>query len=94
MPACARLTASLASLARLYPHTKFLQARASDIGFGTGGADPSEDDEESRLDKAAELVPTLLVYRAGVVVANLVRVDLDEAWGGGEERSIRELLAS
>ncbi|EST08500.1 Phosducin, thioredoxin-like domain protein [Kalmanozyma brasiliensis GHG001] len=87
---CNSLTASLASLARLYPRTKFLQVQASAIGFG------QEDEEEyDELDpKTLEVLPTLLVYRAGRLVANLVRVDLDPMWGHGREQDVRDLLDS
>ena len=43
-------------------------------------------------EQAADVVPTLLVYQAGRLVHNLVRVDLDEDWGRGEERDVRDLL--
>ncbi|EPQ29375.1 uncharacterized protein PFL1_03130 [Pseudozyma flocculosa PF-1] len=103
--ACAVLTSALSSLARTYPRTKFLQVQASAIGFG--GARPrhddgtiDEDDEEdeggdarARQDRAADVLPTLLVYRGGELVANLVRVDLEEAWRGGTEPAIRDLLS-
>lgn len=62
-------------------------------------SDPNTDSErnaqeEAEADESAEdVVPTLLIYRAGKVVANLVRVDLEPVWGDGSERSITELLA-
>lgn len=88
---CNSLTASLASLARLYPRTKFLQVQASAIGFGH----EEEEEEYDELDaKTLEVLPTLLVYRAGRLVANLVRVDLDPMWGHGREQDVRDLLDS
>ncbi|CEH18360.1 Conserved phosducin-like protein [Ceraceosorus bombacis] len=98
VPACAILTASLASLARLHPHTKFLQACASAIGFGSGRTDSTQEEDEDeedfaeRIGNAIDLSPTLLIYRAGAVVANLVRLDLDSDWNGGEEKAVRDIL--
>lgn len=69
---------------------KFLQVRAGSIGFGSAG---KEVEDEVEADEAAEeIVPTILVYRAGQLIANLVRVDLEEAWRGGEEQNIRDIL--
>lgn len=73
--------------------------RAGSIGFGQNGAGQTQvDDEEAEDgdagDEAAEdIVPTLLIYQAGKLKANLVRCDLDEKWGHGEERDVRNLLA-
>ncbi|KDN49194.1 thioredoxin-like protein, partial [Tilletiaria anomala UBC 951] len=66
--------------------------------------DEDEDREESssrrRLrelemdEQAADVLPTLLVYQAGQLLYNLVRIDLDDDWGKGEERDIRDALQS
>ncbi len=90
---CNVLTASLASLARQYPRTKFLQVQAAAIGFGRS---TNEDDEEEEYDeynpKTLEVLPTVLVYKAGTLVANLVRIDLDPMWNQGREQDVRDLL--
>lgn len=98
--ACAVLTSALSTLARSHPKVKFIQVRAGSIGFGSGGADGAKDEDDRDLDeedfdeRAEEIVPTLLVYRGGKVLANLVRVDLDEGWGDGSERRIADILRS
>lgn len=51
----------LSSLARRYPHTKFLRALSRDLEFAQG-------DEE-------DVLPTLLVYRQGDMFKNLVAFD-------------------
>ena len=88
---CNLLTASLASLARVYPRTKFLQVQAAAIGFGQ-----DEDEAEQEFDeynpKTLQVLPTVLVYRAGRLVANLVRLDLDPLWRRGTEQDVRDLL--
>lgn len=106
------LTSALASLARIYTKTKFIQVRAGTIGFGSGGRASGTNSLDSTLvdtmslastdaqsidtidadDRAEDLVPTLLVYRAGKVIANLVRVDLESGWQDGSERAITEVL--
>ncbi|UZJ52964.1 hypothetical protein CBS101457_002284 [Exobasidium rhododendri] len=89
--ACAQLTSALSSLARMHTNVKFIQVRAGSIGFGSGekdDLDAAEADEE-----ASEVVPTLLVYKAGRLLANLVRVDLEEQWGEGAERDVRNILS-
>ncbi|CDW96823.1 hypothetical protein [Sporisorium scitamineum] len=93
---CNALTASLASLARLYPHTKFLQVQAAAIGFGRSDDDDDEDEEEfdEYNSKTLQVLPTVLVYRAGKLVANLVRLDLDSLWRQGTEQDVRNLLLS
>ncbi|KAN0064521.1 hypothetical protein ACQY0O_002149 [Thecaphora frezii] len=103
--ACAVLTNTLSSLARNYPRTKFLQVQAAAIGFGGashglagGGIEEEDEDDEdgdalSREQRAMDVLPTLLVYKGGQLVANLVRIDLDDAWRGGSEPAIRDLLA-
>ena len=92
---CNVLTASLASLARQYPRTKFLQVQAAAIGFGKS-SHQDDDEEEEEYDeynpKTLEVLPTVLVYRAGSLVANLVRVDLDPMWNRGREQDVRDLL--
>lgn len=93
------LTSALSSLARIYSRTKFVQIRAGSIGFGSGSTKASiistQDDsidEEDADEVAEDIVPTLLIYKAGKLVANLVRVDLEAAWGDGSESAIRDLL--
>ncbi|PWN37232.1 thioredoxin-like protein [Meira miltonrushii] len=98
--ACAILTSALSTLARSHPKVKFLQVRAGSIGFGSGGVDAAKEtndrdlDEEDFDERAEEIVPTLLVYRGGNILANLVRVDLDEGWGDGSERRVADILRS
>lgn len=92
---CNLLTSSLASLARQYPRTKFLQVQAAAIGFGkqTNNDDEDEDEEYDEYNpKTLEILPTVLIYRAGKLVANLVRVDLDPLWNQGREQDVRGLL--
>lgn len=94
---CNILTQSLSSLARTYPGTKFLQVPAAAIGFGknsTVAAQADEEDEEydDFSSNTLEVLPTLLVYKAGTLVANLVRIDLDEDWNGGQEQGLRNIL--
>lgn len=48
--------------------------------------------ELAKEDRVADVVPTLLVYRDGDVVANLVRVDLEEGYGQGDEQDVERLL--
>ncbi|TKY86407.1 hypothetical protein EX895_004556 [Sporisorium graminicola] len=94
---CNALTASLASLARVYPHTKFLQVQAAAIGFGRSGDEDEEDGEEEFDEynsKTLQVLPTVLVYTAGKLVANLVRLDLDPLWRQGTEQDVRDLLLS
>lgn len=78
--------------------------RATAIGFGCKLANDAEDQTDpdeppDRLrelemeEEAAVVLPTLLVYLDGGLVANLVRVDMEEGWGRGDERSMRDLLA-
>ncbi|ETS61653.1 hypothetical protein PaG_04149 [Moesziomyces aphidis] len=88
---CNVLTAALAALARVYPRTKFLQVQAAAIGFGHSPEDSDEEFDELNP-KTLEVLPTLLVYRAGKLVANLVRVDLDPLWNHGSEQDLRTLL--
>lgn len=103
--ACAQLSSALKSIARQYPHVKFLQVRAIRIGFGSSALQQHGDDEdhdESESDKilreaaaeeeAVDVLPTILVYRSGQLVHNLVRADLDPRWGKGEERDVLDLL--
>lgn len=98
--ACAVLTSALSTLARSHPKVKFIQVRAGSIGFGSGGVEATKDtndrdlDEEDFDERAEEIVPTLLVYRGGNILANLVRVDLDEGWGDGSERRVADILRS
>ncbi|SJX62219.1 related to Phosducin [Sporisorium reilianum f. sp. reilianum] len=91
---CNALTASLASLARVYPHTKFLQVQAAAIGFGRSDDDDDEEEFDDYSSKTLQVLPTVLVYRAGRLVANLVRLDLDPLWRQGTEQDVRDLLVS
>ncbi|KAF8496583.1 hypothetical protein JB92DRAFT_2817851 [Gautieria morchelliformis] len=117
---CHDVDAVLARLARQYPLTKFLRARAAAVGFASlkksspsasgSGATPNssthlatlaedttysddeadaylynddEEDEEQVLTDL-DMLPTVLVYRAGQIVHNWIRVDWEaEAWGRG-----------
>ncbi|CAD6914940.1 unnamed protein product [Tilletia controversa] len=106
VPACRILTAALASLARQYPHSKFIQVRALAVGFGLSEDETAQDDdddeeldeaqfrdkEESLLAKVAPVLPTLHIYFGGELRANLVRVDLGDDWQGGRETAIRDIL--
>jgi hypothetical protein len=74
----------------MHTDTKFVQIRAGSIGFGCEGKDDLDTFDAD--EEAEEVVPTLLVYKAGSLVANLVRVDLEEGWEDGSERSIRNIL--
>ncbi|KAJ9475155.1 Phosducin domain-containing protein [Pseudozyma hubeiensis] len=90
---CNMLTNSLSSLARQYPRTKFLQVQAAAIGFGRDAdADAEEEEFDEYNSKTLEVLPTVLVYKAGRLMANLVRVDLDPMWGRGAEQDVRDLL--
>nr|CDI52942.1 related to Phosducin [Melanopsichium pennsylvanicum 4] len=90
---CNVLTASLASLARQYPRTKFLQVQAAAIGFGKSINDDDDDEEYDEFNpKTLEVLPTVLVYKAAKLMANLVRVDLDPMWNQGREQDVRDLL--
>ncbi|PWN25590.1 hypothetical protein BDZ90DRAFT_234032 [Jaminaea rosea] len=97
-PTCHTLCSSLSSLAQLHPATKFLQVPAWQIGFGlssSSAARLSDDDEEEESEatlhrraeaieqEAAAVTPTILIYRDGQLVANLVRVDLIPREEGG-----------
>ncbi|KAL9937650.1 hypothetical protein V8E36_003195 [Tilletia maclaganii] len=107
VPACRILTASLTSLARQYPHTKFVQVRALSVGFGLtddeiGAEEEAEDDEDEAhflarqellLGKVEPVLPTLHIYFGGELRANLVRVDLDDNWHGGKETAVRDILS-
>lgn len=65
IPSCLVINAHLSSLARRYPHTKFLRALSRDLEFAQG-------DEE-------DVLPTLLVYRQGEIFKNLVAFDRELA---------------
>ncbi|GJE88306.1 thioredoxin-like protein [Phanerochaete sordida] len=124
---CATLDETLSRLARQYPSTKFLRARAGALGFATakpkaqgnnflsarppfslrrtpsrkilvpgGYNSDDEDDEASDEEKSddgwgdddvdTDVLPTLLVYRAGELVHSWIRVDWEASMG------IEELL--
>lgn len=74
---CRQLTASLASLARQQTAVKFIQVDASVIAFG--GQDE-------------DVLPTVLIYRGGELLANLVRIDLEPEWGAGQEKDVAHVL--
>lgn len=73
MPSCTILNLHLSSLARRYPYTKFLRAQSRDLEFAQG-------DEE-------DVLPTILVYRQGEVVCNLVAFDREMAASAGRDES-------
>ncbi|CAO1632800.1 unnamed protein product [Sympodiomycopsis kandeliae] len=85
---CHQLTASLSSIARQIPSTKFIQVRATIIGFGCSSNDDDDDEQEEDTD----VLPTILVYQYGHLVANLVRVDLEQDFGNGQEKDLTRLL--
>lgn len=97
-PTCHTLCSSLSSLAQLHPTTKFVQVPAWQIGFGLSSSsaarlsdDEEEEESEATLHRRAEAIeqeaaavtPTILIYRDGQLVANLVRVDLMPREEGG-----------
>ncbi|KAE8215122.1 hypothetical protein CF327_g1571 [Tilletia walkeri] len=104
VPACCILTSALTSLARQYPHTKFIQVRARTVGFGLSDDEIAQDEdededeaqvrakEEALLAKVGPVLPTLHIYLGGELRANLVRVDLGDDWKGGKETAIRGIL--
>jgi len=65
------INAHLTSLARRYPHTKFLRALSQDLEFAQG-------DEE-------DVLPTLLVYRQGDIFKNLVAFDRELTSSEGQD---------
>lgn len=92
------LDTKLGSLARSYPSTKFLRARAATIGFASVESAPRhvqssikeeededeyEDEEEVEVD--TEMLPTILVYRAGELEFSWVRADWEAGRDGMEE---------
>ncbi|KAM0745905.1 RNI-like protein [Meredithblackwellia eburnea MCA 4105] len=78
IPTCTHLNTHLSSLARLYPYTKFLRARATAVDFSFADA---------------SALPTLIVYKGGDVVGEpIVRVDRE--WGEGTREDIRGILIS
>ncbi|KAG5645068.1 hypothetical protein DXG03_007158 [Asterophora parasitica] len=88
---CYLIDETLARLARLYPHTKFLRARAATLGHDEDDEDDpygeKDDDEEDIDDDNVDLdmLPTMLVYRDGELVHNWVRVDWEAGQSGIEE---------
>lgn len=92
---CDDLDDTLALLARMYPDTKFLRARASALGFATTPRkkgrvvdvddDPYADEEEEEDQVDMDMLPTMLVYRDGELVHNWVRVDWEAGRAGVEE---------
>ncbi|CAO1635878.1 unnamed protein product [Parajaminaea phylloscopi] len=104
---CLRLDSTLANLASQHPSTKFIRVRAIDIGFGLPEAASDDSDSEDqahaspadrrlrdleREEGVSDVVPTLLVYRDGTLAANLVRVDLEEDFGRGDEQDLERIL--
>lgn len=71
IPSCLVINAHLSSLARRYPHTKFLRALSQDLEFAQG-------DEE-------DVLPTLLVYRQGDMFKNLVAFDRELTTLNGQD---------
>ncbi|KAL8292378.1 hypothetical protein RQP46_001844 [Phenoliferia psychrophenolica] len=74
--ACFTLNTHLSSLARAYPHTKFIRALATEVDFAA-------DNEDDAL-------PTVIVYRGGELESTLVRLDRD--WGSGTKQEVLDLL--
>lgn len=92
-PTCPSLSSSLTSLATLHPTTKFLQVPAWEIGFGITRPRSNDDEEldvEEMEREAAEVTPTLLIYRDAKLVGNLVRVDLLSREEGGVGKGAEE----
>ncbi|KDN44659.1 hypothetical protein RSAG8_05424, partial [Rhizoctonia solani AG-8 WAC10335] len=92
---CAAVDEALARLARSHVSTKFLRTRASAIGFavlnsGSGLFDPrvastrpAESDDEYDSDRRdTDMLPTVLVYRAGQLEHTFIRVDWEAGEGG------------
>lgn len=74
------INSHLSSLARRYPHTKFLRALSRDLEFAQG-------DEE-------DVLPTLLVYRQGDMFKNLVAFDREVAVSQGRDEEDDEVDSS
>ncbi|EJT99763.1 hypothetical protein DACRYDRAFT_117929 [Dacryopinax primogenitus] len=100
--ACHSLDTTLALLARSYPYTKFLRSRAAALGFASLLSGGSSQDRTARLDDLVEdeeweyeeeedevdldMLPTMLVYKAGDLKQNWIRVDWDAKDAGGVEQ--------
>ncbi|KZO94376.1 galactose mutarotase-like protein [Calocera viscosa TUFC12733] len=102
--ACHSLDTTLALLARAYPHTKFLRARATTLGFASLLSAPSasadrttrlddlpedeewEYEEEEQDEVDLEMLPTMLVYKAGELRETWIRVDWEARDAGGVEQ--------
>lgn len=78
-------------------------AQGSATAFGDVDSDEDEDDltqaeyalrEREAEEKITDVLPTLLVYKEGELVGNLVRVDLveGELWRGGAEEGVLAVL--
>lgn len=85
---CIVVDAELSLLARRHFRTKFLRVRASAIGFAVSGpsfeAEYHKDDhyqEENEDEVDVDMLPTILVYRAGELVYTWVRVDWEAETG-------------
>ena len=72
---CHMLNAHLITLAHDYPYAKFLIISAQDLDFAQDSGDV--------------VLPTLLVYQDGELIANLVAIDT--AWGRELEYSVDEV---
>ncbi|GAA5839099.1 hypothetical protein JCM11251_003676 [Rhodosporidiobolus azoricus] len=88
IPPCHYLNLHLSSLARSYPHTKFLRAQASEVDFMS-----------DHLGTDVDTLPTVLVYRGGDIETIWVRFDLELQSGEVVEgevgrRQVEEVLAS
>lgn len=67
---------------------------------GDGAGEDEEGDQHEDFDirmstaeeESSDVTPTLLVYRAGELIHNLVRVDLEPDWKQGTEADVRGLL--
>ncbi|KAF9512919.1 hypothetical protein BS47DRAFT_1297070 [Hydnum rufescens UP504] len=85
---CIVTDAELSLLARRHFRTKFLRVRASAIGFATSSPIlETEQDQDDHLSDEYEgevdidMLPTILVYRAGELVFTWVRVDWEAPTG-------------
>lgn len=82
MDRCAELDAELTALARRHGETKFIRARADALGFAQLEANEYEDEDEDEDNVDMDMLPTMQVYRAGELVFNWVRVDLEAGAAG------------
>ena len=76
---CLVLNLHLSNLAREYPTIKFLRVQASELDFASSSADV--------------VLPTILAYQGGELIANLVAID--QAWDRKldyDEAELRQVL--